>query len=483
MTQPQSATSSSAVLGTHVLATDRGPIPWPFTSVWRAAIPTTTGLAPLEEILPSAKAVPLASKGERALLQALATDDGHAVMELTARPGEHQLAAALLASLRLADHLPDQALTLLSWIRSSGANLSGLRFVRRYLPNLMVFAQVSPELRIITSADNAGVPVLEAELLDQAGRPTEALAVRKAIPPSAVGFLVSAVEALAHGAFEEVLAQTERVDAHADDVQACLAVLRARAMQGLRRHGPADAQFAAVASVVGLPQSLRLWILRGQVELHTASGRKSEAQLAEAERSALAQQLFGGAPGAELPTPPPQPTPENPIAPVAEPALDEPGVVGAGGEAADEAPRTPSVGVPPMHPGRSRLVAIEDAQARVRRQPRWAETPGTLGGRPQEDFQEEVDELIGGGHLEAAESLLLALLDALDDLVDDRHTLDPTHYISLAGLFAQRMMPAEELAVLQRLVDAYRRAGLEPPPEVLRQMDRVDADLRRVLGA
>jgi hypothetical protein len=130
--------------------------------------------------------------------------------------------------------------------------------------------------------------------------------------------------------------------------------------------------------------------------------------------------------------------------------------------------------------GRPLAVALEDAEARVRRQPRRSDAPGTLGGRSQEDFQDEVDELLAGGHYAAAESLLLTLLDSLDDAVDAGLPLDPTHFITLAGLFSQQNMTPEELATLRRLLDAYARAGAAPPEAVVRQADLVEADLARL---
>lgn len=489
MAQSQPAHPATSPLGTHLLASpDEIQLPWPVETAWRAAVPTTTGLASPEEILRSSKPVALAARGERALLAALAADDGHAVMEHAGRPGEHQLAAAVLAALRLTDHLPDRALSLLTWARSSKHDLGSLRFIRRYLPNLAVFTQIDHSMRLWTPADSSGLALLEAELLDRAGRAGEALAVRQTMPPGALQHLTALSEASRAGLHEQVLSQTQRVDPTADEFQCAMSILRGRALQGLGRLPAALELFNQISSTMQLTPSLRVWVLRGQAELLAATGRSAEAELAAAERASLRERLLGQAegggpgtgpsPAAVLPAAQQPATTQLPLAPPAQmsgsASANHPGPAGTGGAA------TPSSSGSDILNGRPLAVAIEDAGARVRRQPRRSDAPGTLGGRSQEDFQDEVDELIAGGHLAAAESLLLTLLDSVDAAVDAGQQVDPTHFITLAGLFSQQNMPPEELATLRRLIDAYARSDASPPEAVVRQADHVEADLARL---
>lgn len=214
---------------------------------------------------------------------------------------------------------------------------------------------------------------------------------------------------------------------------------------------------------------MRVWVVRGQQEALAALGRHAEAELAGAEHIALADRLEGRE---TADSPRPSPPSSSSSAAMASPHAPETSIT-----------LPPGPTAAPLLGGRTLVAALEDAHARVRRQPRWSEAPGTLGGRPQEDFQAEVDELIAGAHLQAAESLLLALLDCLDDAVDAGLGLDPMHYITLAGLFAQQMMPFEELATLTRLAEAFRRSGQEPPAAVMQQIESVEASIARLTEA
>jgi hypothetical protein len=103
--------------------------------------------------------------------------------------------------------------------------------------------------------------------------------------------------------------------------------------------------------------------------------------------------------------------------------------------------------------------------------------PGMFGGRPHRDYLAEVDELIRAGQVDAAESLLLGLLDAVDAEVDRGEPVDDTHFLTLAGLFARSGALPEELATLERLTDTYRRAGSEAPEPVQRRIEQVRTEL------
>ena len=214
------------------------------------------------------------------------------------------------------------------------------------------------------------------------------------------------------------------------------------------------------------------------VSLRTV-GRDAEADLSSADHEAL-QNALTPPPGEAAPAPIVVTVPVEPVVPAVaatEPAAAAPaptadGPVTSPPPAAAAGPRHES----PLF-GRDLADALDDARARVRRQPRWGMAPGMFGGRPHRDYLAEVDELIRAGQVDAAESLLLGLLDAVDAEVDRGEPVDDTHFLTLAGLFARSGALPEELATLERLTDTYRRAGSEAPEPVQRRIEQVRTEL------
>jgi tetratricopeptide (TPR) repeat protein len=474
--QHQQRSTGPAAASLQIVVTVEGNRPvWPVRSAWRAAVPTVGGLAAPEDVLRHAKPVALASRTERSLVAALAADRGQEVLEQAGRSGDHQTAAAVAAALRLADLHPDKALSLLTWVRSGGGDPATLRFIRRYLPGLRALVALAPDLHAVVLADGVGLGLLQIELLRGAGLVAEADAALQELPNRPDVFIARNARALEQGRADAVIEATEGV-VPADDATAMAALQRARA---LRETGRAPAALEMAERALRLPdtgQGLELAALAERTVSLRTVGRDSEADLSGADHEAL-QHALTPPPGEEPPAPIVVTVPVEPVVPaVAATAAPAPTP-----DASVATTPSPAAAARPRHEsplfGRDLADALDDARARVRRQPRWGMAPGMFGGRPHRDYLAEVDELIRAGQVDAAESLLLGLLDAVDAEVDRGEPVDDTHFLTLAGLFARSGALPEELATLERLTDTYRRAGSESPEPVQRRIEQVRTEL------
>jgi hypothetical protein len=476
--QNQQRATGAAADPLQIVATVEGGRPlWPVRSSWRGAVPTVGGLAAPEDVLQHAKPVALASRTERSLVAALAADRGQEVLEQAGRSGDHQTAAAVAASLRLADLHPDKALALLTWVRSGGGDPATLRFIRRYLPGLRALVALGPQLHAVVPADGVGLGLLQIELLRSLGQVAEADGVLQELPSRPDVLIARNERAFAAGQAGAVVEATEGV-VPADDGSAMLALQRGRA---LREEGRGPAALEMVERVLEVPDlgaGVQLAALGERTSALRIVGRDAEADITSADHDALQESLTP--PPGEAPPPAAVAAPPVeaavPAASVGVPAAEPPAAVAA----TPAAPAAPAAASPrqtsPLY-GRDLADALDDARARVRRQPRWGMAPGMFGGRPHRDYLGEVDELIRAGQVDAAESLLLGLLDAVDAEVDRGEPVDDTHFLTLAGLFARSGNLTEELATLERLSDSYRRAGGEAPEPVQRRISQVQTEL------
>ena len=478
MAQHQQRSTGPAAASLHIVVTVEGNRPvWPVRSAWRAAVPTVGGLAAPEDVLRHAKPVALASRTERSLVAALAADRGQEVLEQAGRSGDHQTAAAVAAALRLADLHPDKALSLLTWVRSGGGDPATLRFVRRYLPGLRALVELGPGLHAVVLADGVGLGLLQIELLRGAGLVAEADAALQELPNRPDVLLARNARALDEGRADAVIEATEGV-VPADDATAMMALQRARA---LRESGRAPAALEMAERALKAPdtgQGLELAALAERTVALRTVGRDAEADLSSADHEAL-QNALTPPPGEEPPAPIVVTVPVEPVVPAV--AATDPAAAAPAPDASVATAPPPAAAAGPRRDsplfGRDLADALDDARARVRRQPRWGMAPGMFGGRPHRDYLAEVDELIRAGQVDAAESLLLGLLDAVDAEVDRGEPVDDTHFLTLAGLFARSGALPEELATLERLTDTYRRAGSEAPEPVQRRIEQVRTEL------
>lgn len=417
--------NDDATLGAVVIAPVDGDAFWPVDTRWRAAIAADGGHHPPERLLGQVKAVPLSSKTERALLEAIRSDDGRTVLEMASAPGEHRMAAATIAALRLAEDHPDRSLRLLAWMQQAPDDPANLRFLRRYLPGLRVMVRVDPELGVAIPLGRDAMGLLTAELLRTQGDPESAANVLASLTPSAPVALARASLRLSQGNLDGVhaLARDRPI---VDDVTIALRIVEADACQRGGDHARALASLepALTRPDVALPvqrmgRGVRARALR-------SSGRDVEASLVD--------EGFG--------TSAPEPSSRK------------------------ERPAPPE---PPLF-GRSLTDAIDDAFARVRRQ-ELASEPRPVTERAEIDAEcEQAIELLRSGHADTAEAKLLAHMDQVDAGVDVGGAVVEDYYVLLAGVFAQQGLTVEEVAVLERLRLAHERAGSEPSAAVVERL-------------
>lgn len=422
---------ADASLSTVIVAPAATDTFWPLETRWRGAVPAGDELRAPEWMLRQVKAVPLSSRIERSLLESARNDDGRAILERASEPGEHRVAAAVIAALRLASDYPDRSLRFLAWIAQGPTDPGSLRFLRRYLPGLHVLVRLDPQVGAAVPLGRDALGLLAAELLRDAGDATRADQVLASLTPCApvavarVGLRIEAGDT----AGAHALAENRPVT---DDVSALLRILDARArIEG----GDPTAALAEINSLI---------------EAHPLTGPVGRA--ASAVRS-QALRLTGRDVEADL-------------------IDDDFGASAARPVADDVAVEPPS---PPLF-GRTLADALDDAWARVRRQP--AEGPVPPIDRAQVDDRcEQVIALIGAGHHETAESMLLAAMDHADAWVDQGGSVVEDFFVLLAGLFDRQQLTVEEVATLERLRAAHRRAGSTLSDEVEQRL----ADAKSVL--
>jgi hypothetical protein len=85
--------------------------------------------------------------------------------------------------------------------------------------------------------------------------------------------------------------------------------------------------------------------------------------------------------------------------------------------------------------------------------------------------------LIEREQYDSAETLLLSVMDRVEDQVDAGGPMIDDFFVLLAGAFHKRDMVPEEVATLERLRAAHVRAGSVPSDEIVEHLARVRASL------
>ncbi len=394
---------------------------WPVRSRWRAMIVVRGEQRSPEWMLGQVKAVPLASRIERALLESARQDDGRAILERASEPGEHRVAAAVIAALRLAEDYPDRSLRFLSWISQAPNDPADLRFLRRYLPGLHVLVRLDPGVGLAVPLGRDALALLASELLRAGDDPMRADQVLAALTPSAP-------VAVARCGLRLVAGDPAGVHALAENrpvTDELTALLRLQDAEARIIEGEPEAALAQINRLVEEhpltgPVDRAARLVRAKAL--RATGRHTEADLLDDD--------FGAAAAADV------------------------------GTEDVSLPREP-----PLF-GRSLADAMDDAWARVRRQ----EVAGPVDPNPDraevEARCEAAVELFRAGHLESAEAALLAAMDQADAWVDAGGHVVEDAFVLLAGMFDSQQLTVEEVATLERLRAAHQRAGTELSAEV-----------------
>lgn len=407
---------------------------WPVETKWRGVVAARGELRSPEWMLQHVKAVPLSSRIERALLESARNDDGRSILQRAAEPGEHRVAAAVIAALRLATDHPDRSLRFLGWIAQGPNDPADLRFLRRYLPGLHVLVRLDDGVGAAVPLGRDALGLLAAELFRASGDPARADQVLGSLTPSAPVSVARTALRIAGGdyAAAHALAEDRPVT---DDVTTVLRIMDARARIAEGNPGAALVEVNALLEgrPVAVPVDRAARTVRSQAL--RATGRDVEANLIDDDFGAGAEQAQAQA------------------------AID-----------ANEQPR------PPLF-GRSLPDALDDAWARVRRQP--CQTPvEPIVDEAQIDARcEQALALIAAGHHDTAESTLLAAMDHADAWVDAGGRVVEDYFVLLAGLFDKQQLTIEEVATLERLRAAHRRAGTALSGEVAERLVEAQAVL------
>ncbi len=412
---------------------------WPLTTRWRAMVRVQGTDRSPEWVLQRVKAVPLSSRGERALLEAVRADDGRTVLATASEPGEHRVAAAVIAALRLAPDHPDRSLRFLAWLRQSPNDPSQLRFLRRYLPGLMVLVRLEDDVGAAIPIGRSALGLLAADLLRAAGELPAAEEVLGTLPANAPVAVARAGLRLKVGDYDGVhgLARGRPL---VNDVTALLRRVDAAARE---REGDFDGALADLTSVLALPGlsgPAERAILAVRSRVLRALGRDTEAGLIDAD--------FGAA--------------------------------AATAQKSSRAVPSPHEATGPPLFARTLADALDDAQARVLRQPWHGPGDPALDRETIAAHTEDAVALIASGQFEAAEAQLLADLDRADAWVDAGGSVADDLFVLLAGMFNQQNLTTEEVATLERLQAAHARAGSRFPEDAAVRLGDARASLERL---
>lgn len=421
--------------------------PWPLDTKWRASLMVQGERQTPEWMLQRVKPVPLSSRTERDLLDAIANNKGTRVLELAANPGEHQVAAAVMAALRLARVYPERAIKFLSWLQGSPTDPSELRFIRRYLPKLEVLTFVEPTLPAAIPISSTALGVLHAELLRASGAIVAAEATLADLPDGLAKALAASALRLDMGNATGALAYCQDRPIR-DDATAALASMSARALLAVGDPGQALTVANRVLDQPDLIDSVVQLTVPLKITAQRALGLDQEAALTESEFQGASDDHDDGD---VLPSPKVEPAKSDlPI-------------------------RSELPFVTPQVTLQEVAATLDKAWARVRRVDGRGAQYAMLTSAQIEAQVEEVVSFIKRGHFDTAETVLLALCDGADDAVDNGAPLNDAFLILLAGMFSKRDLPALELATLERVRDMYQRAGESLPEPVESRLMEVRA--------
>lgn len=236
-----------------------------------------------------------APAGEKALYDAVMKQDRALARAAGDEHDEARLAGYTLAGLWMMDDDPAQAMTLLRWVMDSGGEPANDPFVQRYLATNMELGLaegVTAEFPICREA----VGLSLAELLQDAGRITDAIDLVEGMEPTGHTAVSLAELYVLDGDWQQVVALTDGL-ANKDDATALLLTYRGVAF---RETGVPDAAIEAFKLALRAPSRsarVRHLALVERARTLAAMGRKAPARkdvgrvLAEDSTNEAAQAL------------------------------------------------------------------------------------------------------------------------------------------------------------------------------------------------
>ncbi len=365
---------------------------------------------------------PVVPRAERRLVATVMADDPGELHRAATQGGGAQDAARVLAAARMGAVDPAAAVDLTIGVLRDMADPSAPKALRRHWPDLHVLAPLAPGVPALVLLSRVGLGLLLADMHQSAGAPAEALAVLRALPSHPAVHLALAAALLGHGEHDRVLELTTDL-ANVDDVSALVLVARsvaARTTGDLA--GALDAACAALAATDRSPGVLAA-ALEERAQLYAVAHHDEPAQ---ADLAALAALSAGQGP-MEVP----EATPLQRSGPSAE----------------------------------STEQRRDRARERMRRRITGVGAPGTFGGRHHSTYVDEIATMFALGQADAAEELLLGLLDAVEDEVAECHVaFDPAFFLTLADLYHDRGRTEDLAALRDRYAAAEARAALNLEP-------------------
>lgn len=414
-----------------LLAGPGGQPPAMVATKWRAVAGSPGGDLPPEDVVATIRVSPMAGKQDKTLLAAMASDDIEAIRELAEGTGDLVAVAGLMLGLRLAADQPVVATHWLTAAVTEGKAPWDHKFMRRYLPTLHVCALLAPGVPAVLQADQEAVTLLLAEMITAQGRHLDTVSLLGQQPLTPLIGLALAATYLSIGQNEAVVKLTDGL-ANLDDLTALCLVARGVALRSSGRMEEALSAFDLAIHEHNRHPGMVSAALEERAHLLSLTGDELAAQ-ADRERIAA---LEGGA----LPS-----------------SLSVRGGSAQAGEAPAPAEAPTPVALDPI----TDASAMSAARTRVRRHIAMTGAPGTFGGRHHRTYQPEVEAMLAAGQLDAAESLLLGLIDAVEDEAEvSGIAIDSTFYLTLADLFTHRGDSAEHIAVMERYHAACDRFGV-----------------------
>lgn len=391
-------------------------------SPWRLWVLAEAGPLDLAAAVAHGRHSPMTPRAERALVAAVAADDVDGLGRLAATPGPLQEVAQVLYAGRMVSLDPTTAAEVLIALVASAFEPSTSKVLRRHWPSAHVATGLAPGVPALVPLSRMALGLLLAELCSAQGRPVDAVAVLRQLPPAPPVILALAATLLTMGEHAQVLEATFRL-ANIDDISALALVARSVAA---RTQGDMPTALDAVSAALAVPErspAVLAAALEERAHIYTSTG---EDIAARADLEILAS--LAGGDTVEIPESTPITGPDREARPVEENSLDR-------------------------------------ARERIRRRISAAGAPGTFGGRHHSTYRDELAEMLSLGKHEAAEELLLGLLDAVEDEVSETGTpLDPTYFLTLADLYQDAGRTQDLLALQERFEVARDRAESRPAP-------------------
>lgn len=389
---------------------DAGSVPEGPGRTWVMA---TGAMVDLVDTIPTLRFPPVGGKADRALAAAIASREDEPLAALTAQGGAVGEVAALVLGGRLMAHDPVRAIDVLAPLVQSPTNPSDNKVVRRYWDSLHVQVHLAPSVPALVPIGRLAISLLLVEALGRAGRVADGLSVLNQLPPHPAVLLSRVALYLQNNEHGAALEATSGV-VNLDDLHVLILVSRSVAA---RAAGNLDASLDAVCDALSSTERRSAVLAVALEERAYVYSLLNDELAARADMEVLAL-MIGGAREVSIPK-------------------------------AATRRRGPD----------DEVDGLERARKRMRRRITGVGAPGTFGGRHHSTYREEIAVMFTLGQLDAAEELLLGLLDVVEDEVAEKGIpLDPTFFLTLADLYQDSGRSDDLHALAERFTSAEAAA-------------------------